>query len=88
MWEGDHGSQHYRHLSSAWRGRMTLRASYLLSEHNDRISPTSTRINNINNERGSKDWVDFVSSKKKQRSVQWLTWCSIFQTSMMQTVSH
>ena len=76
-----------RHLSSAWRGRMTLRASYLLSEHYDQISPTSTRINNnINNESGSKNWVDFETCKKKT-SVQWLTWYSIFQTSM-QTVSH
>ena len=57
-----------RHLSSAWRGRMTLRASYLLSEHYDQISPTSTRINNnINNERGSKNWVDFVSCRKNKK---------------------
>ena len=46
---------------------MTLRASYLLSEHYDQISPTSTRINNnINNESGSKNWVDLETCKKKQ----------------------
>ena len=47
---------------------MTLRASYLLNEHYDQISPTSARINNnINNERGSKNWVDFVSCRKNKK---------------------
>ena len=68
MWEGGPWQPALQTSELCTERKMTLRASYLLSEHYDRIPPTSTCINNnINNERGSKNWVDFVSCRKNKK---------------------
>ena len=88
MWEGGPWQPALQTSELCTERKMTLRASYLLSEHYDRIPPTSTCINNnINNEGGSKNWV-ILCHVKETRSVQQLTRCFIFQKSLVQTVSH